>query len=99
MPSVWAARDLVLQRHAIQKLHGNKGLAVLVVNFVDGANVGMVQRRCSFGFALKAAERLRVFGYVVGQKLERDEAAELEILRLIDHTHPAPAQLLKDAVV
>jgi hypothetical protein len=59
----------------IQKLHGDEGFAVLVVNFVDGADVRMIQRRGSLGFALKAAECLRVFGYVVGQELEGDKAS------------------------
>ena len=92
-------RDAVLQRHAVQKLHGDERFAVLVVNFVDGADVRMIQCRGSLGFALKAAECLRVFGYLVGQELEGDKATELDILGLVDHTHPAAAQLLDDAVV
>jgi len=72
---------------------------VLIVNFVDRANVGMIQRGSSLGFALETAEGLRVFGYVVGQKLEGNEAAELHILGLVHHTHAAAAKLLNDAVV
>src|SRR6516162_8158705 len=34
-----------------------------------------------------------------GQELQGDEAAELGILGLINHTHPAAAQLLEDAVM
>jgi hypothetical protein len=63
--------------------HDNEGLAVLFANFVDGANVRMVQGRGSLGFALKAAECLRVFGYVVGQELEGYEATELHILGFV----------------
>ena len=47
----------------------------------------------------KAAECLRVFGYIVRQELESDKAAELHVLGLVDHTHPAAAELLDDAVV
>ncbi len=72
---------------------------VLVVNFVDGADVRMVQGGSSLGFALKAGESLRVFGYVVGQELEGDKATELHILSLVDHAHPATAEFLDDAVV
>jgi hypothetical protein len=43
-------RDLMLQCHAVQKLHGDERLAVLVVNFVDGADVGMIQRGSCLGF-------------------------------------------------
>ncbi len=74
--------DAMFQRHTIQKLHGDECFVVLVVNFVDGADIGMIQCRCRLGFALKAAEGLRVFGYVVRQELESDKAAELP--------HPRP---------
>src|SRR5580698_3691059 len=87
------------QRHAIQKLHGDKSLPVLVVNLVDGADIGMIQCRGSFRFPLKAAERLLIFGYLVGQELEGHKAAELNILGLIDDPHPATTELLDDAVV
>ena len=39
--------DPVAQRHAIQKLHRNEGLAFLLTDVIDGADVGVVQgRRC-----------------------------------------------------
>ena len=91
--------DAVLQRPPVQKLHGDERFAVLVVNFVDRADVGMVQCRGRLGFALETAECLRVFGYVVGQELEGHKAIELHVLGLVDHTHPAAAQLLDDAVM
>jgi hypothetical protein len=59
----------------------------------------MIQGRGSFGFTLKAAEGLRVFGYVIRQELECDKPTELDVLGLVHDTHPAPAQLLNDAVV
>ena len=71
----------------------------LLADFVDGADVGMVQCGGGLGFALKTAESLGVLGYFVGQKLESDEAAEFGVLGLVDHTHPAAAELLDDAVV
>ncbi len=37
-----AARDAVLQCCAVKKLHGDERLPVLVVDFVDGADVGMI---------------------------------------------------------
>ncbi len=72
---------------------------MLVINFVDRTNVGMVQCRRSFRFALKAAEGLRVFGYVVGQELQCHKATEFEILSLVHHAHAAAAEPLHDAVM
>jgi len=33
----------MLQRRAVQKLHGNEGRAIFLPDFIDGADVGMVQ--------------------------------------------------------
>ena len=38
-------------------------------------------------------------GYLVQQKLQGDEAVQLYILGLVDHTHPAATELLDEAVV
>ena len=91
--------NAMLQSHPVEKLHGDKGLSVLVINLVDGADVGMIQGRSSFGFALEAAESLLIFGHFIGQELEGHKATEFDILGLVDHTHPAAAQFLDDAVV
>ena len=86
-------------RRILEKLHSNERFAVLVVNFVDRADIGVIQCGGGLGFALEAAEGLRVFGYVVGQELESHKATELHILSFIDHTHTTAAHLLDDAIV
>ena len=72
---------------------------MLVVDFMDGANVRMVQRRSGLSLALEAAESLRIFGDFIGQELESDEAAEFYVLGFIDDTHAAAAELLGNAVM
>src|ERR1035438_5204273 len=89
----------MLQRQPVQEFHRYERFAVLIVNFVDRADVRMIQCGSRLGFALKAAECRWVFGYVVGQELKGDEATEFYVLSLVDDTHPAAAQLLDDAVV
>jgi hypothetical protein len=89
----------MLQGRAVQKLHGDERFAVLIVNFVDRADVGMVQGRSRLGFALESAERVRVFGYLVGQELQGYKAAKLHVLSLVDNAHAATAQFLDNAVV
>ena len=49
-----SASNAVLQRQAVQKLHGDERFAVLIVNFVDRADVRMIQGGGRLGFALKA---------------------------------------------
>ena len=60
--------DAMFQGHALEKFHGDESFAALIVNFVDGADVGVIEGGGGFGFALKAAEGLRIFGDVVGQE-------------------------------
>jgi hypothetical protein len=89
----------MLQCDSIQKFHGNKSLPVLVVNFVDRADVGMVQGGSGLRFSLEAGESLRIVSDLVGQELQGDKAVQLYVLSFIDHAHPSTAKLLDDAVV
>ena len=91
--------DQVLQRHAIQILHGDESLAVLLANFVNGADVGMVQRGSRLRLALKAAERRGILGHFIGQKLQCDKPPQPRVFGLVDHAHAAAAQLLQNAVM
>ena len=93
------ARDVVLQCCAVKKLHGDERLPVLVVDFVDGADVRVIQRGCSFGFALKTAESLRIFRYFFGEEFEGNKPPELDVFGFVDDTHAAATELFNDAVV
>jgi hypothetical protein len=61
-------RDPVLQRHPVQKLHGDESLPMLIVNLVDRADIGMVQRGSGLSFPLEAGQGLRIFGNLVRQE-------------------------------
>ena len=91
--------DRVLQGHAVEILHGDKRLAVLLANVVNGADVGMVQRRSRLRLALKPAERLRILGHFIGQKLQCHEAVQPGVFGFINHTHPAAAEPVHNAVM
>src|ERR1035437_978669 len=89
----------MLQRHSIEELHGDERATVLLVNVVDGADVGMVQRRGGASFAPQALQRMPVVSQIVGKKLEGDETAETCVLGLTPPPPPAAPELLDDAVV
>ena len=59
----------------------------------------MVQGRGSTSLPLKTAEGLCVVGEFVGKELQGDVTTELQVFRLIHHTHPAAANLAEDAVM
>ncbi len=89
----------MLEGLAFEQLHGDEGLVSVLANLVDGADVGVVEGGGGAGFAQETFERLTVAGEVLGQELESDEAAELGVFGLVDHTHAAAAELFHDTVV
>ena len=94
-----AAHDHVLQRQAIQILHRDETLALVFADFVDGADIGMVEGGGGAGFATEALQSLRVLRDIVRQELEGDKAAERGVFGLVDHAHAAATQLFNDAIV
>ena len=76
-----------------------KALAVLLADVVNGADIGMVQRRCGLRFAPKSRQGLGIAGHFVGQKLQRDKAVQARVLGFVDHAHATAAELFDDAVV
>src|SRR5713101_4368211 len=93
------AGDTMLQRHPVEKLHDKKWMAILLPDLMDGADIGMIECRRRLGLALEAGQGLRVFGDVIGQKLQGHKSVEGHVLGLVDHAHAAAAQLLDDPVV
>ncbi len=93
------AFDAMLERLAFEKFHGDKSQAVLLVDFVNGADIGMIQSRGCLRFALKTAERLLIFGDIVGQELEGDEPAQLKVFGFVDYAHASAAQFFENPIV
>ena len=93
------AGNAVLQGLSVEKLHRNEGLAFLFADFIDGANVGVVQGGSSLRLALEAGQRLSAAGNIVGQKFERNGTMKLGVRRFINHTHAAPTEFFEDAVM
>ena len=92
-------RDAVLQGHTVQKLHGDERMTIVLADFVNRADVGMVEGGSGTSFAAETLQSLRVLGYVIQQEFQRDEAPKLGVLGLVDDAHPATAEFLDDAVV
>jgi len=91
--------DAVLECLALQQLHADEGLPLVLVDVVDGADVGVVQGRSGLGLPPEAFLSLVVGEQPLGQELESHVAAEAGVLGLVDDTHAPAAELLQDAVV
>jgi hypothetical protein len=91
--------DAMLEGHALHQLHREEGVAIVLADLVNGADVGMIQGGSGTGFAPEALEGLTVIGDIVGQEFQRDVAAKIFVFGLIDHTHPAATEFLENAIV
>src|SRR4051812_24266199 len=91
--------DLLVERLAFEQFHGDELLAVVVADFIDGADVAVVQRGCGASLALEALERLRITLEFAVEEFERDVAAEVDVLSFIYDAHAAAAEPTKDAVM
>ncbi len=76
-----------------------KGLSAVLVNFVNGADVRMVQGRGGLGLALETGQGLRIFGHFVGQEFEGDKTVQLDVFSFVDNAHAAATELLDHSVV
>jgi hypothetical protein len=59
----------------------------------------LIQRRRGLRFSLEARQCLGISGDVVRQKFQSDKPMQGYILSLVNHTHPAAAELLDNPVV
>ena len=86
------------QRSTLQEFHGDEQLAAILANFINLADVGMVDARGGARFAPEAlARRL-----VVGKRRHRfqgNRALEPIVAGLVHDAHPAFAEFACDGVV
>ncbi len=91
--------ETVPQRLALEQFHRDEGLALVLVDVVDRADVGVLERGGGPRLAPQPLECLRVPAELLRQELQRHAAAELQILGFVDDTHAAAAELPEDTVV
>src|SRR5437868_13368541 len=69
--------DDLLQALPFQILHHNEQPSLVLANLMDGADVGMIQRRSGASLAAETLQSWRIIGDLVGQKFESNEAAQI----------------------
>ena len=95
----WMARVEAVERLAVEQLHDEEGLAVGLVDFVDGADAGVVECGGDAGFAVEALESGRIGSGGAGDEFEGDVAAEALVFGFVDHTHATRSDAAQDGVV
>jgi hypothetical protein len=74
-------------------------MSVMLTNFVDRADIRMVQSRCGTGFAPEPFERLHVSRHIFGQELQRHKTAKLGVFGFVNDAHAAATELFYDSVM
>jgi hypothetical protein len=77
----------VFQRLAFEHLHNDEWAAVVLVNVVNRADVGMIQSRGGTRLSLQLLDGRAVEWQFLWQKLECDKAAEFQVFGLVNHSH------------
>ena len=93
------AVHVLLERLALEQLHGDELRALELVDLVDRADVRVIERRGGARLAQKPIGGLLIADAIGRQKLERHEARELDVLGLVDDAHAARADGLEHPVV
>jgi hypothetical protein len=99
------ARPLQQARHgrrqvpAVNELHAEVLLAVVLADLVDGDDVGVVERGDGLGLPAEALALLGGGQLAREDHLEGDDAVERHLARLVHHPHPAAGDLFEQLVV
>jgi hypothetical protein len=91
-------RDPIRQRRAFDQFQDQCVDAICDFQPVNDRNVGMVECRQEFGFALEPGEPVRILREHLQQDLDRDVAIQLRVVRAIHLAHPARADLRGDFI-
>src|SRR6266852_9786935 len=87
------------ERLAFEQFHGDERPAANLIDFVDGANVGVIQCRSRARLSPKALEHKRILRELFGQAFDRHLAPEIDVLPSIDDSHTAAADYLQQPVM
>ncbi len=88
--------DHLVQTQALDELHDVIGRAVVLADAEDRHDVRVVELGGSLGLALEPQPLLVVADHLGRQDLQCHMAAERNLLGLVDHAHPAMADLADD---
>ena len=94
-----SALNQFAQRLPLEQLHHEKRLAFMFAEFVDGADVGVIENGGGPRFPFKALEGAGVMSQFGGKEFNRNPAAQLQIFGLVDDSHTAASEHLQNPVV
>jgi hypothetical protein len=83
---------------AVDQLHGEEYMAVVLALVVDSHDVRVAQLGCGAGLATEPLDEGLILGKVGAHDLERDLAIEALVQGDVDRRHPAVGQVRQHAI-
>src|SRR5262249_24369913 len=93
------AGNQMTQGDAVHEFHGDERQAGVVADFINCADVGVVEGGSGLCFALKTFEGFRIPGQLVRHKLQRDKTAQTGVFGFVNNTHATTPQAFDNAIV
>ena len=94
-----SALERIAQRHAVEELHRHEQSAVLRLAEVEHADrVRMLQARARLRLVVEALDPRLIASHLLVQHLQRDDAVDRHLARLVDDAHAAFADACLDLV-
>ncbi len=90
---VLEAIESVVQAAALHQLHAEEMLAVMLADFIDGHNVGMIEVARGLGFLVEAAHVLRAGQLPSQDHLQGHGTVETDLTRAVDDAHTSTGNL------
>ncbi len=87
------AMDPLLQAFAFELFHDDERVSVVVVDVVDGADVGVVELRCGARLPRKPLQRALILRQMFRDEFQRDMPAQADVFRFVNNSHSTTAQL------
>lgn len=95
----WTASDNLGQAPALHEIHREVMLALVNPHFVDRDDVRVLQARHGRRLRPEALHLVGVRRRAEREQLDRHDAVQADLSRLVHHPHPAPTDLFEQFVV
>src|SRR5262249_793 len=92
-------RKVMTKRMAFDKFSSDEVRSISFSNFVNGKNVGVIQRRCGSGFLDEPSQAIFISGEGIRQQLQRDLATKRRIISQVDISHSSSPHRTDDLIL
>ena len=84
------ASDQVPKGLSLEELHSNQSSAIDLIDFVNGADIRVIECRGGARLTVKSLKRPKILGPFFRKELEREMSAELKVFCLVHSPIPPP---------